>query len=753
MATAPASPTLRQTALAESSNGRVAAALAIVATVALFAVMFPYYPGAQRLDVDTVVSRDIVAPREVTYESVVLTESQRQQAADAIADVLVLDTEIRDRQLADLDRILNEIDVQRRDATSSASAKETAIQSIQGAALTQRSAATFVSATDARWATMRTEAQDALSRTLTGAVGPGEIEAARSRVVGFLSPLLSGDELFALAELLDTLVVPTLAISEERTETLRQDARANTPPVRVTYSEGQVIVPAGGVVDEAAAEAISQLDIRTGSVTLPLIAATAMASVLGGATLGAHLWVAKPSSLRGVRRLTLLVLTLLVPVAAAKFTLPVLLPDDERLFLALALPLAAGPIIATVLLDVSSGVIVSFVLAGIVGFIALAVPSTGIAGSESESLRLAMSAGASSLAALYIVARADRLQGYLAAGMAGAVASAIVALLVLLLDVDRQMRDVLWIGIACGIGGVLVATLSVGAFILLGRAFGIITRVELMELVQLNHPLLRRLQDEAPGTFQHSMLVGSLADRAADRIGADSLLVRVGAYYHDIGKLHSPGFFVENFGDGPNPHDNLDPLQSSRVIQSHVTTGIELARKHGIPEAVVAFIPQHHGSRLVAYFYREAAKLRPDIDPGLFRYGGPKPQTREAALVMLADSCEAAVRASNDRTPDRIRAIVQSIIRERVEEAQFDECDISLRDLRIVADSFVQALSAVYHPRVEYPEPTRRELAARGSGSVLMEDTPRRAELAPPSRPSQARTADDDRRVLSEDDS
>jgi hypothetical protein len=221
-----------------------------------------------------------------------------------------------------------------------------------------------------------------------------------------------------------------------------------------------------------------------------------------------------------------------------------------------------------------------------------------------------------------------------------------------------------------------------------------------------------------------------------------------------VGKLHSPGFFVENFGDGPNPHDNLDPLQSSRVIMRHVDAGVDLARKYNLPEAVVAFIPQHHGDRLVAYFYREAAKVKPDIDPELFRYGGPKPQTREAALVMLADSCEATVRASTDRHAERIRQIVDGIIRERMEEGQFDECDISLRDLRIVEDSFVQALSAIYHPRVEYPEPTRRELEARGRGAIVEGARPR-AELAPPagaSRIVEEIDEDDDATVLTEDD-
>ena len=277
-------------------------------------------------------------------------------------------------------------------------------------------------------------------------------------------------------------------------------------------------------------------------------------------------------------------------------------------------------------------------------------------------------------------------------------------------------------GGAAATGGILAAMIAVGAFVLLSRPFGIITRVELMELAQLNHRLLRRLQDEAPGTFQHSVLVGNLAERAADHIGVDPLLVRIGAYYHDVGKLVGPEFFYENLGDADNPHDGLDPLQSTRVIHQHVTGGVEIARREGLPEAIVQFIAQHHGTRLMTYFYRRAAESDADIDPEIFRYDGPKPQSRETALVMLADSSEAAVRADPDRSAEHISEVIEEIIRERVEEGQFDECDLSLRDLRVIADSFGSALNAVYHPRVEYPDPTDHELAERSAGTATSSD-------------------------------
>jgi len=751
----------------EAPNGNVAVALAVFTAVVLFAILFPWFPGGQQLAVDTRVDSDIVSPRDLTYESDVLTAETREAAAAAVDEVLVFDPEIRDEQAGELDRIIAAITEARADATTSASARETAVQAIPGTELSPAAAGVLVSADAEVWATMQEEARDALSRTLTGAVSASELEAARSRAANLISPTLNSSERTALTELLSPLVVPTLAVSEERTETLRAEARANTPVVRVTYVTGDVVVSAGTVIDEAGFEAIQQLDIRTGSITAATVVAAVIVSVLGGAGFGAHLWVAKPRSLRGARRLMLFTLTVLVPLVLAKFAFPLILPDYDDLYLALALPLAAGPIVAAVLLDRSSGVMGALIIASVVGYLAMAVPSTsGSQVGQSDALLLVLATVSASLGGLLVASRAERLQGYMGAGLAAALAGGLWGVVVMLLDSDRSLEELAWIAGASALGGLLTATISVGAFVLLSRPFGIITRVELMELVQLNHPLLRRLQDEAPGTFQHSMLVGSLADRAADRIGADSLLVRVGAYYHDIGKLHSPGFFVENFGDGPNPHDNLDPLQSSRVIMRHVSAGVELARKHGLPEAVVAFVQQHHGSRLVAYFYRQAAQVKPDIEPELFQYPGPKPQSRETALVMLADASEASVRASNDRTSDRIRQIVDATIRERLDEGQFDECDISMRDLRIAADSFVQSLSAVYHPRVEYPEPSRRELASRrafdpvddtddGRGARPAGERPRAARFRPEgaSRPPVIVQDDEPDSVLSEDDS
>ena len=236
--------------------------------------------------------------------------------------------------------------------------------------------------------------------------------------------------------------------------------------------------------------------------------------------------------------------------------------------------------------------------------------------------------------------------------------------------------------------------------------FGILTVFQLLELANPSQPLLRRLLVETPGTYHHSLMVGNLAERAAEAIGADPLMTRVAAYYHDVGKLANPLAFIENQAGGDNIHDQLDPAVSAGILKQHVADGIDLAYKSRLPKALIAFIPQHHGVI---------------VDERTFRHVGPKPQSREAALIMLADSVEASVRSLSSRDEPAIRAMVSRIIEERVVDGQFDECDLTLRDLELIREAFVGQLLGMYHTRIAYPQNTVVELESRraaGGGST-----------------------------------
>src|SRR5256886_1316813 len=255
------------------------------------------------------------------------------------------------------------------------------------------------------------------------------------------------------------------------------------------------------------------------------------------------------------------------------------------------------------------------------------------------------------------------------------------------------------------VNGLLSSLLAVGSFALLGRLFGILTTMQLLELANPTQPLLRRLLMEAPGTYHHSIMVGNLAERAAEVIGADSLVVRVAAYYHDIGKLERPWAFIENQTDTlSNVHDSLDPVASAQIIAAHVTDGVKLAEKAGLPLRIREMIPQHHGTRTISFFYQQASERSTEtVDAALFTYPGPRPQTREAAILMLSDSTEAAARAARDHSREAIEDLVERIVRQRLEEGQFDDCNLTLRDLTRIKQSFVTLLTGIYHPRIPYP--------------------------------------------------
>jgi putative nucleotidyltransferase with HDIG domain len=267
-----------------------------------------------------------------------------------------------------------------------------------------------------------------------------------------------------------------------------------------------------------------------------------------------------------------------------------------------------------------------------------------------------------------------------------------------------ELSQLLLMGIA---NGVLSASLALIGFFMANSWMGITTSVRLLDLVQPTQPLLQQLLLHAPGTYHHSLLVSDLAEQAAERVGADALLTRVGAYYHDIGKMVQPEFFIENQQQMSNGHNGLDPRTSAQIIISHVKEGLKLAKKYRLPREVRAFIAEHQGTGLVKYFYHQA--LEQADDPGLvdeadFRYPGPRPQSKETAIVMLADSCEAAVRAERPTSTEEIDQTVHRVIIDKVSSGELDECDLTIHDLDQIRSTFVEMLGGMFHPRIKYPE-------------------------------------------------
>lgn len=282
------------------------------------------------------------------------------------------------------------------------------------------------------------------------------------------------------------------------------------------------------------------------------------------------------------------------------------------------------------------------------------------------------------------------------------------------------MRLSTWL-ISIGLGivnGVFSSVLAVGTLHWFETGFGITSAVRLLELSNPNRPLLKRLLMEAPGTYHHSVLVGNLAEAAAEEVQANAILVRVGALYHDIGKLKRPYFFIENQFAQDNPHDKIAPTLSALIITSHIKDGMEMAKEENLPQILQDIIAQHHGDSVVSFFYHKAMEDNADVPEEAFHYEGPKPQTKEAALVLLADSVEAAVRAMKQPTPGRIEGLVRKIIKDKLNDDQLSQCNLTFQDLDKIATSFVRILSGIFHSRVEYPDMQPKQL----SESVKIEE-------------------------------
>jgi putative nucleotidyltransferase with HDIG domain len=401
--------------------------------------------------------------------------------------------------------------------------------------------------------------------------------------------------------------------------------------------------------------------------------------------------------------------TLLLKLTAGRPGLPFILPTA-----------AAGMLLA-ILLDAGVATIVIAMLA-LLG---------GAVNGNSGSLELTAYIFLGGMAGIVGIRRGDRFQVFIQAGIAVALVNMLVVATYGFLGL-HDARGVIELMAASLLSAGGAAVAAVGTFAVLGSVFGILTVFQLLELANPSQPLLRRLLVETPGTYHHSLMVGNLAERAAEAIGADPLLTRVAAYYHDIGKLSNPLAFIENQAGGENIHDQLDPEVSAQVLKQHTADGIDIAYKARLPKSLIAFIPQHHGTAIMSYFFArarglaaepfgglqtpEGARAASAVDERKFRHAGPKPQSREAALIMLADGVEASVRSLSSRDEPAIRAMVARIIDERMNDGQFDECDLTLRDVEKIKEAFVQQLLGMYHQRIAYPQNKVVELESRRAG-------------------------------------
>ncbi|MBI3747319.1 MAG: HDIG domain-containing protein [Chloroflexi bacterium] len=675
----------------------IAAAILIAGLAAILgADILPQQP--LQVAVGDLAPRDILAPRAIDFESDVRTADAQAAARQAVEPQYDYTTEnaiaIAAEQQFAFERRVLQIDTtfsaKLSDATRT-TLLETAIADLSSAARK-----TLVGLDAAGWAVVRTEAARVLDATERTELRDSEVADTRSRLSGRMAGGLDEAERMLAAELISPLLVPNSSFSEELTAQARDRAAEAVTPVRVSILQGQVIVRNGEQISPTQFEVIDKLGLGQAAPDVTSFAGWLLLAVLVVGMLLGWIWRFRPGLWHRNNVLILVGLLLVGATLALKIT-------AGRPTLPFFLPTAAIAMLVAVLLDASiATVLMAFV----------AVIGGAVNGSSLEITTYIFLGG---LAGIVAIRRGDRLQVFLQAAVASFLVSALVVSVFSLLGA-RDLRGVLelWFASAASAAGSGVA--AVGSFAVLGSVFGILTVFQLLELANPSQPLLRRLLVETPGTYHHSLMVGNLAERAAEAIGADALVTRVAAYYHDIGKLANPLAFIENQAGGENIHDQLDPEVSAGIVKQHVVDGIDLAYKAHLPKALIAYIPQHHGTAIMSYFHARAKDL---AGPGVaveerkFRHSGPKPQTREAALIMLADGVEASVRSLASRDEAAIRAMVSRIIDERTTDGQFDECDLTLRDLERIREAFVGQLLGMYHTRIAYPQNTVVELESR----------------------------------------
>jgi putative nucleotidyltransferase with HDIG domain len=666
----------------------------VLAGISGVVMVLPLLPTEQVvIEAGGVAPRDISAPRRVSYESAILTAEQEDRAAASVQPVYTSPDDALARQQFDRARqVLDYLGSVRADTLASPAQKRALIWAVPDLAdLSADMIDSLLSLSDDGWNLVEHETLRVIGVAMRSEVREDRLdEILEEEVPDLISLDLSDEEAVVAVALVQSFVVPNSSFDPQATADAREKAREEVGAVLRTFEADQVIVREGEIVDPLDIEVMDQLGLRQLQANWTDFAGAVLLALLGTVLLFLYLARFQSEALWDGQHLLLLVLLVSVFVLGEGL----MLPGGE--ILRYLSPAPAMAILAVATLGPHAGVATAFFLGGVAGIIA-----------DNSFEVFAYTALGAAVAALTL-GRVERISALFRAGAFAALVHVLVVLAFYLPQDSSvvQPSDML-VAVLAGIAnGGISASLALGGLFLIGPLFDIVTTMRLIELSRPDHPLLQQLLREAPATYHHSLMVASLAEQAAERIGADALLTRVGAYYHDVGKITRPYFFAENQVEGVNPHDRLDPRTSAEVIVSHVKDGIDMSRRYRLPRRVRDFVPEHHGTSWVSFLYDKAVQLAGDtasIDAADFRHQGPKPRSKETALVMLADGCEAAVRAIRPTSAEEVEEIVSRVFSDRISDAQLSECDLTLRDVEIAREAFVSALKGVFHPRIQYP--------------------------------------------------
>jgi putative nucleotidyltransferase with HDIG domain len=514
-----------------------------------------------------------------------------------------------------------------------------------------------------------------------------DLENAKKQLVREISEIsISHYDALIASEIGTILIRPNLFLNEEETEKRRQEAISSVNKVERTIQIGQIIIRKGDIVTSEDIAILNALGLQNPKINFSNIIGIILITTICFSLLILYLNYYYPDIYKDINKLILLSIICIFIVLFAKITLQVS---------GYLIPIASASMLIAISLNFEIAILVTVILSFLISF---------IPGGEMNYTIVLIVSG---IVSIYSIRSATQRSSLTRAGLMIAGVNIVAISALGLINNENYyliLKDNLW-GI---LNGFLAVILTIGILPFLESFFDITTSFKLMELSNPNQPLLKKLIVEAPGTYHHSIVVGNLSETAAEEIGGNGLLARVGALYHDIGKIKRPYFFIENQEAYKNIHDDLEPSLSALVIASHVKEGVELANKNKLPKDIINIITQHHGTGLITYFFHRALQENgasvEEVAEENYRYSGPKPQTKETAIILLADSLEAATRTLTNPTPSRIKNLVKEIIQKNLENGQLEECDLTLKDLDKIGDSFSRILTGMFHSRVEYPD-------------------------------------------------
>ncbi len=649
-------------------------------------------PAELPLHKGDVAPRALQAPHDLEYVSRVRTEEAQQLAQNAVQPVYTPpDPAIARKQIDRLSSTLQSISLIRLDTTSTSDQKQTRLASLNDIGLSQEAITQVLALSDPAWSQVDQESLRVLEEVMRSPIRTDTLDVVRRDIPSHVSLTLSDQNVALVTMFVAAYVIPNSEYSPNLTAQDQKAARDGVQPIVMSYKTGETIVSGGELITPAEIEALEKFGMIQAEASLEPYLGAAALTVLLISFIGLYFY-RRPRIpfLTDPRSLLMIALIFLFFLIGARLVIP------NRTIIPYLYPLAAIGLLLTTLFGMETAIITSFAVCILAAY---ALPNT---------LDLMPYYLIPTVCGVLMLGPAHRFWSFLRAGLvvAGAGIATIVAYRLTSTPTD-------WIGIATLAGAALAnglasASLALLLHYLLAQFLGLPTALQLLEISRPDFPLFQMFLRKAPGTYQHSLQVANLAEQAAEKIGADHLLARVGALFHDIGKTEDASFFIENQAPGSlNTHTDIAPEQAAAKIIGHVHAGVVLAHKYRLPGRIEDFILEHHGTMLTRYQYNQALEKAggdvSKVDVEKFRYPGPRPRSRETAILMLADAAEAHARAEGPESEQDLRAVVRSGIERAQKEGQLDNTQLTLSDISQITDSFVASLRSTYHPRIQYP--------------------------------------------------